>query len=74
MITINGLTKKQVRMLDTMWAIDSASDYEEWKSNLSEYDMNMVDTLEHMVMLAELDQIEDSECGPAMNVLSKYML
>jgi hypothetical protein len=73
MITITGLSTTQVELLDTMWAIDSAEDYDEWKSGLSESTMNMVDTLEQMVMLAELDEIEDSECDKAMALLSKYM-
>ena len=73
MITINGLTKRQVFLLDKMWSIDSASDYEEWKSGLNEQTMNTVDTLEQMVMLAELDEIQDSECDKAMAYLSKFM-
>jgi hypothetical protein len=74
MITINGLTKRQVFLLDKMWSIDSASDYEEWKSGLSEQTMNTVDTLEQMVLLAELDDLQDCECDKAMGLLSKYML
>ena len=74
MITINGLTKRQVFLLDKMWSIDSAADYEEWKSGLNESTMNTVDTLEQMVLLAELDQIEDTECDKAMSLLGKFML
>lgn len=73
MITINGLSKRQVFLLDKMWSIDSASDYEEWKSGLNEQTMNTVDTLEQMVMLAELDDIQDDECDKAMAYLSKFM-
>ena len=71
MITINGLSKRQVFLLDKMWSIDSASDYEEWKSDLDEQTMNTVDTLEQMVMLAELDDIQDDECNVARSVLSR---
>jgi hypothetical protein len=74
MITINGLTKRQVFLLDKMWSIDSAADYEEWKSGLNESTMNTVDTLEQMVLLAELDEIGDAECDKAMGLLGKYML
>jgi len=70
-ITITGLTKRQVFLLDKMWSIDSASDYEEWKSDLDEQTMNTVDTLEHMVMWAELDDIQDDECNVARSVLSR---
>jgi len=70
-VTITGLSKRQVFLLDKMWSIDSASDYEEWKSNLDEQTMNTVDTLEHMVMWAELDDIQDDECNTARTVLSR---
>ena len=70
-VTITGLTKRQVFLLDKMWSIDSASAYEEWKSDLDEQTMNTVDTLEHMVMWAELDDIQDTECNTARTVLSR---
>ena len=73
MITIDGLTKAQCDLLDTMWNIDSVEDYEEWKSGLDENTMNMVDTLEQMVVLAELDEILDEECEPAKKVLDEIM-
>ena len=72
-VTITGLTKRQVFLLDKMWSIDSAEDYEEWKSGLNEQTMNTVDTLEQLVMWAELDHIEDSECGPANKLLKTIM-
>jgi hypothetical protein len=74
MITITGLTKRQVFLLDKMWSIDSAADYEEWKSGLPLGTMNIVATLEQMVLLAELDEIGDTECDKAMAMLGKFML
>lgn len=73
MITISGLTKQQCDLLDTMWEIESVEDYEQWKSSLDLNTMNMVDTLEQMVMWAELDEITDEECGKAKKVLDKIM-
>ena len=73
-VTITGLTKRQVWLLDKMWSIDSASDYEQWKSDLDEQTSNTVDTLEQLVLLAELDDIGDEECGAARELLSAYML
>ena len=74
MITIDGLTKRQVELLDTMWELDSPEEYETWKSGLSENTMNMVDSLEQMVILATLDQeVENlSNFDEAAAVLSKY--
>ena len=55
MITISGLTKKQVKLLDTMWDLVDIEDYENWKNSLDENTMNEVDTLEQMVLLAQSD-------------------
>ena len=74
MITITGLTKKQVQLLDTMWEIQDVEDYENWKNSLDENTMNEVDTLEQMVLLAQSDEIEDCECEKAMGYLDKFML
>jgi len=74
MITITGLTKKQVELLDTMWELQDIEDYENWKSSLDEETMNEVDTLEQMVLLAQSDEIADCECEKAMAYLDKFML
>lgn len=58
-MTITGLTKRQVFLLDKMWSIKGIEEYEEWKSGLNEQTMNTVDSLEQLVMWAELDDITD---------------
>jgi len=70
MISIDGLTRHQVQLLDTMWALDSIEDYDQWYSGLDEDTMNMVDTLEQMVILAELDNVED--VSYAQSLLERY--
>jgi hypothetical protein len=70
MISIDGLTKHQVQLLDTMWALDSIEDYDQWYTGLDEDTMNMVDTLEQMVILAELDNVED--VSYAQSLLERY--
>jgi hypothetical protein len=74
MITISGLTKKQVELLDTMWDLKDMEDYENWRNGLNEETMNEVDTLEQMVLLAQSDEIEDCDCDKAMAYLNKFML
>ncbi len=74
MITITGLTKKQVELLDTMWELKDVEDYEQWRDSLDEETMNEVDTLEQMVLLAQSDEIADCECEKAMAYLDKFML
>ncbi len=74
MITITGLTKRQVELLDTMWELKDMEDYEQWRDSLDEETMNEVDTLEQMVLLAQSDEIADCECEKAMAYIEKFML
>ncbi len=74
MITISGLTKRQVELLDTMWELKDMEDYEQWRDSLDEDTMNEVDTLEQMVLLAQSDEIADCECEKAMAYIEKFML
>jgi hypothetical protein len=70
MITIDGLTKGQVKLLDTMWDIDGYQEYMEWKDQLSTSTRREVEVLEQMVTLAEIDDVEDVEL--AKKVLAKF--
>lgn len=69
MITIDGLTKSQVRMLDKMWSIDGYEEYMEWKSELCYAQKQQCELLETMVMLAEIDEVED--VSDAVSVLDR---
>ena len=73
MISIDGLTGYQCALLDIMWSIDSAEEYEQWKNGLDLDTMDTVCVLEEMVLLAELDEIQDDECGKAKKVLDEIM-
>ncbi len=70
MITIDGLTKGQVKLLDTMWDIDGYQEYMEWKDQLSTSTRREVEVLEQMVTLAEIDNVEDVELSK--KVLAKF--
>ena len=69
-ITIDGLTKGQVKLLDTMWDIDGYQEYMEWKGKLSTSTRREVDVLEQMITLAEIDEVEDVEL--AKKALAKF--
>ena len=73
MITIEGVTKRQKRLLNIMWDIDSSEDYEEWKSGLSEELMNEVDTLETLLVYETIEQ-ELQTFEDAKQLLSKFAL
>jgi len=72
-VTIEGVNKRQKRLLNIMWNIDSSEDYEEWKSGLSEELMNEVDTLETLLMYESIEE-ELQSFEDAKQLLSKFAL
>jgi len=74
MIQIDGLKPYQVKLLDLMWSIESAEEYEKFKSMLSEDLMNEVDTLEQMIVLATIDEEMDETLTDAKEALNKFVL
>lgn len=72
MITIDGLTKEQVCMLDEMWALDSIAEIAEWVENLPEHKRPMAELLQHMLILASIDD-DLEELSDATKVLDKFI-
>jgi hypothetical protein len=72
MITIDGLTKAQVRMLDEMWALNTMDEMSEWMENLPEHKRPMAEVLQEMLILASIDEDLD-ELSDATQVLSKFI-
>lgn len=56
MISIDGLTKKQKRMLDIMWSMDSIDEVRSWQATPSIEDQYMCETLLSLVALAYIDE------------------
>jgi hypothetical protein len=73
MITIDGLTKEQVKLLDIMWSIYDIEVYDEWKSALSEELQNTVDVLEKLALYETLEG-ELQDFTQANQVLKKFAL
>ena len=73
MITIDGLTKGQVKLLDIMWSITDVQVYDEWKSALSEELQDMVDVLEKLVVYETLEE-ELQDFTQANEVIKKFAL
>ncbi len=70
-ISIDGLTEYQVRLLDKMWSIDGYDEYTEWKEELKENTRKIVEVLESLIIAAELDtETEVSE--EVTELLSKF--
>ena len=56
MITINGLTKRQKRMLNIMWDLDTEEDYFEWYESLDEELQQEADLLQRMVIIESQEE------------------
>jgi predicted component of viral defense system (DUF524 family) len=75
MIEINNLTPYQVEMLDHMWSLDTMEEYFDWYNLLDEEDQKLAESLQHMVILATVDEmIEQTNYKDANNVLKKFAL
>jgi len=56
MITISGITKRQKRMLNIMWKLDTEDDYFEWYYSLDEELQAEADLLQRMMILESCDE------------------
>ncbi len=76
-ITINGLSPRQVKMLDVMWNLQTPEDYFEWYESLTEPMQRQADILQRMLILAMSDEMvtEDRrDYQEAREVLGKFTL
>jgi hypothetical protein len=74
MITISGVTKRQKRMLNIMWDLDTEEDYFEWYNSLDEELQQEADLLQRMVILEsqeeDLGDLTDAKDALA-NIMTK---
>jgi hypothetical protein len=75
MISINGLTERQVDLLDAMWAFEELADMEEWKSTLDVEDQQECDRLIRLVLIESMDELlqENNTYPDARKVLLDIM-
>lgn len=75
MIEIQGLTQKQVDMLDTMWAFDEKEEFDEWFHSLCEVDKKLAEVLAELVRLELLEEeLPKQKYGKLSKTLQKFML
>jgi len=74
MITIVGVTKRQKRMLNIMWDLDTEEDYFEWYNSLDAELQAEADLLQRMVILEsyeeDLGDLNDAKDAIA-NIMAK---
>jgi hypothetical protein len=71
MPSINDLTEDQVKLLDTMWAIDTDDEFKSWYHTLDRKTQKEVEILAEMLYLAEVDDLVNIQDETA---LAKQML
>jgi uncharacterized protein YukE len=72
-IEIHGVSKRQKRMLNIMWNLDSEEDYFEWYNSLDENLQKEAELLQRLVIMAELDN-EVRDTTDAKELLKKFAL
>ena len=71
MITISGITKRQKRMLNIMWDLDTEEDYFEWYNSLDKELQDEADLLQRLVILESYEEVL-GDCTDAKKVLGKF--
>lgn len=74
MITITGLTARQVELLDTMWSLPQLEDVQAWQSTLDSHSQQQVDLLMQMVVVAAMDDIVGDDTTEAAEYLQRFRL
>ena len=71
MISISGITKRQKRMLNIMWNLDTEEDYFEWYDSLDANLQAEADLLQRLVILESYEE-DLGDCTDAKKVLGKF--
>jgi hypothetical protein len=72
-IHLTNLTPDQVDMLDTMWHLDSESQYLDWYEQLTAEDQHSADVLQRLVILESMEETLGN-CAEAGVVLQQFRL
>jgi superfamily II helicase len=72
---IEGLTERQVELLDTMWEIEEFTELEAWMETLSREDKFQAENLQRLVILETFEEMLEQEGYPdAKRVIDKFRL
>lgn len=69
MIRIDGMTQKQVVMLDKLWNMDTTDEVVAWLGTLNQEDFQMAVTLQEMLIESLLDQKAEDDVTMAQDML-----
>ena len=69
---IEGLTERQVELLDTMWEIEEFTELEAWMATLSRAERVEAEGLQRLVVLEAFEELmEESKYPEANKVIDK---
>ena len=72
---LDGLTERQVELLDTMWSIEEFSEVEAWMATLSRADRLEAQNLQNLVILEAFEELmEESKYPEANRVIDQFRL
>jgi hypothetical protein len=72
---IDGLTERQVELLDTMWEIEEFTELEAWMATLSAEDKFEAENLQRLVVLETFEELlEQSKYPEANRVIDQFRL
>ena len=66
---IEGLTERQVELLDTMWEIEEFTELEAWMETLSREDKFQAENLQRLVILETFEELLDQDKYPEANMV-----
>jgi len=73
-VTITGVNKKQIKLLDIMWSIDGYDEYLSWKRSISTSDQREVELLEQLLLLSDIDSIAEEDLSDAQQLLMTFSI
>jgi len=69
---LDGLTERQVELLDTMWAIEEFTELEAWMATLTRADRFEAENLQRLVILETFEELmADSKYPEANQVIDR---
>lgn len=74
LISIEGLTKRQQKLLQIIWSIDSKEQLFMWVRSLKQSDREMVSSLLTVISLEIMEDFIDEDFTEANEVLTKFKL
>lgn len=74
LISLDGLTRKEKKMLQIMWSMDNKEQLQYWVSSLNKRDRMTATSLLMLIKYEMLESMMDDDYTEANEVLSKFTL